>query len=81
VLWNWLSEQAVEILSTAAATNVVLVHGGFVDGSGWQKVLAPRTAFLLLDRDKFHASFAVIDVRLDENHITGGWTGAATGCC
>jgi pimeloyl-ACP methyl ester carboxylesterase len=25
-------------VSTAAATNVVLVHGGFVDGSGWQGV-------------------------------------------
>jgi pimeloyl-ACP methyl ester carboxylesterase len=28
----------VGIVGTAAATNVVLVHGGFVDGSGWQGV-------------------------------------------
>jgi pimeloyl-ACP methyl ester carboxylesterase len=28
----------VGIVGTAAATNVVLVHGGFVDGSGWQPV-------------------------------------------
>jgi pimeloyl-ACP methyl ester carboxylesterase len=80
--------------------SVVLVHGGFVDGSGWQSVyrllrddgyavgvvqnptlsldgdvaaarliideqdapvppiLPPRDGLLLLDRDKFHASFA-----------------------
>ncbi|MBL7489433.1 alpha/beta hydrolase [Frankia sp. AgB1.9] len=32
------------------ATNVVLVHGGFVDGSGWQKV------YRLLRRDAFQVS-------------------------
>lgn len=25
-----------------ASKNVVLVHGGFVDGSGWQGVYGPR---------------------------------------
>ena len=28
-------------LLTQAAVSVVLVHGGFVDGSGWQKVHSP----------------------------------------
>ena len=33
------SKQEVEIVTTAApADNVILVHGGFVDGSGWQQV-------------------------------------------
>jgi pimeloyl-ACP methyl ester carboxylesterase len=34
-----LPEQEVEIVTTAAPVgNVILVHGGFVDGSGWQEV-------------------------------------------
>lgn len=34
----------------AAAKNVVLVHGGFVDGSGWQAV------YNILTRDGYHVS-------------------------
>lgn len=34
----------------AAVTNVVLVHGGFVDGSGWQPV------YDLLTRDGYHVA-------------------------
>jgi pimeloyl-ACP methyl ester carboxylesterase len=37
-------------MSSPAATNVVLVHGGFVDGSGWQAV------YDLLSRDGFRVS-------------------------
>ena len=37
-------------MSSPAATNVVLVHGGFVDGSGWQAV------YDLLTRDGFRVS-------------------------
>jgi hypothetical protein len=31
-------------MSTDSARNVVLVHGGFVDGSGWQGVYDLLTA-------------------------------------
>ena len=31
-------EESVMSASTAACVSVVLVHGGFVDGSGWQGV-------------------------------------------
>ncbi len=36
--------------STSAASNIVLVHGGFVDGSGWQAV------YDLLKRDGYRVS-------------------------
>ncbi|HEY2673487.1 MAG TPA: alpha/beta hydrolase [Rugosimonospora sp.] len=37
-------------MSSPAVSNVVLVHGGFVDGSGWQKV------YQLLRRDGFNVT-------------------------
>ena len=44
----------------SAGGKVVLVHGGFVDGSGWQAVynILTKDGFLFLDREKFHSSFA-----------------------
>jgi len=56
-------------MATDTVRNVVLVHGGFVDGSGWQGVYESLTRdgfrvsivqnpTLSLDGDKFHASFA-----------------------
>ena len=50
----------------AGPGTVVLVHGGFVDGSGWQDVyrLLKQDGFLFLDRAKFAASFAA-DVPAD----------------
>ena len=36
--------------ASSAAVNIVLVHGGFVDGSGW------RPVYDLLDQDGYHVS-------------------------
>jgi len=40
----------VSVVSSPTTTNVVLVHGGFVDGSGWQPV------YELLKRDGYRVS-------------------------
>jgi pimeloyl-ACP methyl ester carboxylesterase len=41
-------------MSTNGALNIVLVHGGFVDGSGWESV------YNILKRDGHHVSIAQI---------------------
>jgi pimeloyl-ACP methyl ester carboxylesterase len=54
-------------MNANSAVSIVLVHGGFVDGSGRRAVAADPAAegrLLVLDRDKFHASFAA-DVPAD----------------
>jgi len=38
------------VMSTNGALNIVLVHGGFVDGSGWEAV------YKILKRDGHHVS-------------------------
>src|SRR5258707_1006857 len=40
--------------------NIVLVHGGFVDGAGWEGVykILTQDGFLFLDKAKFPAAFA-----------------------
>jgi len=35
---NWRNRKEITMSSEPGARNVVLVHGGFVDGSGWQAV-------------------------------------------
>ena len=39
---------------------IVLVHGGFVDGSGWEEVykILKKDGYLFLDKAKFPSSFA-----------------------
>jgi pimeloyl-ACP methyl ester carboxylesterase len=50
-LTSKLSEREGDVMSTEAPTkNVVLVHGGFVDGSGWQGV------YNILTRDGYNVS-------------------------
>ena len=43
-------EEEVIIMNANAAANIVLVHGGFVDGSGW------RPVYDLLTRDGYHVA-------------------------
>jgi pimeloyl-ACP methyl ester carboxylesterase len=43
-------QQEVEVVSTVVPASVVLVHGGFVDGSGWQPV------YDILTRHGYHVS-------------------------
>ncbi|MEU8300358.1 alpha/beta hydrolase [Micromonospora sp. NPDC048909] len=45
-LWNWRNTMS----SGSTAKNVVLVHGGFVDGSGWQGVYDELT------KDGYHVT-------------------------
>jgi len=46
-------------ISGSKVTNVVLVHGAFVDGSGWEGVykILKNDGYLFLDKAKFPASF------------------------
>jgi hypothetical protein len=44
-----------------ATTNIVLVHGGFVDGSGWESV------YNILKKDGYNVAILQVGIRLTTN--------------